>query len=66
MIHNQLMGLPTIDLLMNMSNPNPQNQIVIAPLFEPSEKLSKDQKHEVFDAKKDSSNIAIGDKPTTE
>ena len=42
MIHNQLKGLPTIDLIMNMSNPNPQNQIVIAPLFEPSEKQSKD------------------------
>lgn len=66
MIHNQLKGLPTIDLIMNMSNPNPQNQIVIAPLFEPSEKHSKDQKNEAVDAKKDSANMAIGDKPTAE
>ena len=42
MIQNQLKGLPTIDLLLNMQNPNAQNPIVLAPLFESSEKQFKD------------------------
>ena len=46
MIQNQLKGLPTIDLLMNMQNPFNQNQIIVAPLFETNEK--KDQKNDVI------------------
>lgn len=44
MIQNQLKGLPTIDLLMNMQNPFNQSPIIMAPLFETSDKLLKDPK----------------------
>jgi hypothetical protein len=60
MIQNQLKGLPTIDLLLNMQNPNAQNPIVLAPLFESSEKQSKDQKNDLALAKKDSL-MTLGD-----
>ena len=46
--------MPTIDLLLNMQNPNAPNPIVLAPLFESSEKQFKDPKNDLALIKKES------------
>lgn len=39
MIHNQLQGLPTIDILLNTQNPTFNKKQLITPLFQANESI---------------------------